>query len=448
MDSASKHTDPAEAEWVSEEAHSDRGAMPNTPVLDEETPFATMMASFDQAAKLLGLRTEEYEVLRKSDREIAVSVPAYLDDGSFHVFEGYRIQHNQGLGPFLGPLRLTADLRIDELRALAAWMTWKCALLGIPFGGSAGGIRVDSAAVSSNDLERIVRRYTANLVGDVGPERDVFTPDLYADERVMGWIMDTISTHHRSTTSSAVTGKPLPMAGSVGSPDSVAQGLAIIMRLACAHYGFARRGNTINIQGFGTVGGNLARILHADGQIITGIADVEGAIYNEKGLDIPSLLAYRAQHGHVSGYQGDCEHLENREFITRPCDVLMPCAVANAVHSGNAVRVHAKMIVEGAHGPVSQRADRILEQREIPVIPDILANGGGVLLSYFEWVQNRTGLGWFEEMVATRLRTKMREAWNAVRNAQEQHSISMRQAAHLVAVQRVAEADQSRGIFA
>ncbi|MCB9908631.1 MAG: Glu/Leu/Phe/Val dehydrogenase [Planctomycetes bacterium] len=426
----------------------DRGAMPNTPLLDEETPFATMMASFDEAATRLGLRSEVYQVLRKSDREIAVSLPADLDDGTFHVFDGYRIQHNQGLGPFLGPLRLTAELRIDELRALAAWMTWKCAILGIPFGGSAGGIRVDPASISAGDLERIVRRYAASMMGDVGPERDVFTPDLYADERVMAWIMDTISTHERSTASSSVTGKPLAMAGSVGSPDAVAQGLSIIMRLASSHFGLAQRGVKVNIQGAGTVGGNLARILHADGQIITGLSDVAGAFYNERGLDIPSMLAYRAEHGHLSGYKGSGDRLDNPQLMATPCDVLIPCAIANAVHSGNALQVQAKLIIEGAHGPVSQRADRILAQRDIPVVPDILANGGGVILSYFEWVQNRTGLGWFDEMVESRLKQKMRDAWNAVRNAQEQHHVSLRHAAHMVAVQRVAEADQARGIFA
>ncbi|MEZ6005937.1 MAG: Glu/Leu/Phe/Val dehydrogenase [Planctomycetota bacterium] len=424
------------------------GAMPSTPMLDEETPFATMMASFDEAAARLGLRSEVYQVLRKSDREIAISLPTTLDDGTFHVFDGYRLQHNQGLGPFLGPLRIAADLRIDELRALAAWMTWKCAILGIPFGGSAGGIRVDPAKITTGDLERIVRRYAASLTGDVGPERDVFTPDLYADERVMAWIMDTISTHERCTASSSVTGKPLAMAGSLGSPDAVAQGLDIVLRLACGHYGMHRQGLRINIQGAGTVGGNLARILHADGQIITGISDVSTALFDENGLDIPAILAWREEHGHLAGFPGSHQVLDGKAFITAPCDVLVPCAVANAVHSGNAVQIQAKMIVEGAHGPVSLRADRILDQRGIPVVPDILANGGGVILSYFEWVQNRTGLAWFDGMVNQRLVQKMRDAWSAVIKAQEEHNVSLRHAAHIVAVQRVAEADQARGIFA
>jgi glutamate dehydrogenase (NAD(P)+) len=430
------------------EEQEEEGALPNTPLLDEETPFTTMMASFDEAAKRLGLGPAEYSILRKSDREIAVSIPVALEDGSFQVFDGYRVQHNQGLGPFLGPLRISGDLRIDELRALAAWMTWKCALLGIPFGGSAGGIRVDPADISIRDLESIVRRYTANLIGDVGPEQDVFTPDLYADERVMAWIMDTISNHERYTASSSVTGKPLAMAGSLGSKDAVAAGLVIIMRLACSHYGLNLKGLKVNIQGAGTVGGNLARMLHQEGALVTGLSDVHGAFFNENGLEIPAMLAYREEHGHLTDFVGDYQALDNKEFLASPCDVLVPCAVANAVHSGNALQIQAKFILEGAHGPVSLRADRILAQRNIPVVPDILANGGGVILSYFEWVQNRTGLAWFEEMVTGRLGQMMREAWNSVRALQDEHDCSLRQATHMLAVRRVAEADEARGVYA
>ncbi|MDF1839702.1 MAG: Glu/Leu/Phe/Val dehydrogenase, partial [Planctomycetota bacterium] len=353
----------------------EEGALPNTPLLDEETPFTTMMASFDEAAKRLGLGPAEYSILRKSDREIAVSIPVALEDGTFHVFDGYRVQHNQGLGPFLGPLRISGDLRIDELRALAAWMTWKCALLGIPFGGSAGGIRVDPTEISGRDLEAIVRRYTANIIADVGPEQDVFTPDLYADERVMAWIMDTISNHERYTASSSVTGKPLAMAGSLGSQDAVAAGLVIILRLACSNFGLNLQGLKVNIQGAGTVGGNFARILHDEGALVTGLSDVHGAFFNEDGLDIPSILAHREEHGHLTDFEGDFELLDNKAFLASPCDVLVPCAVANAVHSGNALHIQAKFILEGAHGPVSLRADRILAQRNIPVVPDILANG-------------------------------------------------------------------------
>lgn len=422
--------------------------LPSTPLLDDETPFATMMASFDEAARRVGLGEMEYMILRKSDREIAVSVPVLLDDGTWSVVDGYRIQHNQGLGPFIGPLRITEDLRIDELRALAAWMTWKCALLGIPFGGAAGGIRMNSKARSEHEIERAVRRYTASLLGDIGPERDVISPDVYADQRVTAWILDTISSHERTTKNSAVTGKPIELSGTLAGEDSVARGLRTIVRLAAAHFGISRNQVRFSIQGAGTVGGNLARILHAEGHRIIGLSDIHGGFYDPDGLDVPRLLEWRREHGTLLDCPGDFERISSREFIARECDVLVPCAVANAIHSNNAERIDAKLIVEGAHGPVSIRADRILERRGIPVVPDILANGGGVVTSYLEWVQNRTGLQWIEELVDIRLVRFMREAWDAVLETQRQYDVSLRMAANMLAVDRVAKADEQRGIYA
>lgn len=421
--------------------------LPPAPLFDDETPFATMMTSFDEAAKAIGLPDEEYLILRKSDREIAVSVPVALDDGTFRVFDGYRLQHNQGLGPFMGPLRIVEDLRIDELRALAAWMTWKCAVLAVPFGGAAGGIRMSPGEHTSGELERAVRRYTANMLGDIGPERDVFSPDLYTDQRVMSWILDTISNHQRFTANPAVTGKPRELEGSLLADDAVARGLNVILRLAVAHHGM-RGPLKIIVQGSGVVGGNLARLLHADGHKVVGMADISGGIYHEDGLDVPSILAHLAQTGSIEGAPGEHELFENRMLVRQPCDVLMPCAIANAVHSHNAEHLECKLIVEGAHGPVSVRADRILERRGIPVVPDILANGGGVVVSYFEWVQNRVGLSWVEGAVEKRLFRFMREAWNAVREQQDEHDVSLRRAAHILAVQRVAAADELRGVYA
>ena len=422
--------------------------LPATPLFDDETPFATMMASFDEAAKHLGLSAEEYLILRKSDREIAVSVPVKLDDGEFLVVDGYRLQHNQGLGPFMGPLRIVEDLRIDELRALAAWMTWKCAVLGVPFGGAAGGIRLNPAEHSDAELERAVRRYTANLLGDIGPDRDVFSPDLYTDKRVMSWILDTISGHERHTVNPAVTGKPRELEGSLLSDDSVARGLRVIVRLAVSQLGMPRGPLDVIVQGAGVVGGNVAQLLHTDGHRVRGLSDITGAVYAEEGLDIPAVLAHREATGSVLGAPGAAEQISNKELMTRPCDVLVPCAVANAVHSHNAEHLNCKLIVEGAHGPVSVRADRILERRGIPVVPDILANGGGVVVSYFEWVQNRVGLSWVGGAVEKRLNRFMREAWNAVRASQEEHDVSLRKAAHLLAVRRVADADDLRGVYA
>jgi glutamate dehydrogenase (NAD(P)+) len=309
-------------------------------------------------------------------------------------------------------------------------------------------LSVDPARTSSGELERAVRRYTANLLSDIGPERDVFTPDLYADERVMSWILDTISVHERYTANSAVTGKPLELGGSIGSLDSVAQGLRVIMRLAATALGLPRSGLAINIQGAGTVGGNLARLMHEDGHRVTGLADVSVALVNDRGLDIPGLLEHRARTGTLTGYNGPCEQVSARQFVQVPSDIFVPCAVANALHSGNAVTVDTKLIVEGAHGPVSARADRILAQRGIPVVPDILANGGGVVLSYFEWIQGRTGLAWIADVVGKRLARFMREAWDATVEVQNEYDCSLRQAANLLAVRRVAEADQARGIYA
>mgnify|MGYP003630282802 FL=1 len=445
VDTASGHVDDADDPVG---ATTSEQALPRTPALDEDNPFETMMEQFMAAADMTGLSVEEFRILSKSDREIAVSVPVRMDDGRLEVFDGYRIQHNAGLGPFVGPLRMGADLKVDELRALAAWMTWKCAVLNIPFGGACGGLRIDPEAISSRELERVVRRYTANLLGDIGPERDVLTPDVYADERVMAWVLDTISFHERATANSAVTGKPLEMAGSIGSRDAVAQGLRIILRLAAAHYGLGSSDLAINIQGVGTVGGNLARLMFDDGHRITGLADVSGGLYDVQGLDVPSVLAWREQNGTLEGYNGRGERVEGREFIKLKCDVFVPCAAANAVHSGNAVELDTKLVIEGAHGPVSPRADRILEQRKIPLVPDILANGGAAVLAYFEWVQNRTGLAWIDQVVSGRLSRMMREAWDASVEVQGEFNCTMRRAAHILAVRRIAEADQVRGIYA
>ncbi|MFT5151340.1 MAG: glutamate dehydrogenase (NAD(P)+), partial [Planctomycetota bacterium] len=341
------------------------GVLSSTPLLDEETPFASMMTNFDAAARLLGTRPASYKILRKPDREVTVAVPVQLDDGELVVFDGFRIQHNAGLGPFLGPLRLHDTLGRDDLRALAAWMTWKCALLGVPFGGSAGGIRIDTKRHSRGELERAVRRYTASLLQDIGPDRDVFMPDLRADENVMAWVLDTISSHSRFTESSAVTGKPIAMAGSLKSKTAVADGLHIMLQLAASHFGLTSSPLKVAIQGAGTVGGALARVLHGKGFKVCGISDLHGGFWNDDGLDIPTILDYRLGHGSLTDCEGSFERITNQELLHHSCDVLIPCAVANAIHSRNAEGVCAKLIIEGAHGPVSQRADRILAERGV-----------------------------------------------------------------------------------
>ncbi len=422
----------------------------STPVLDEETPFKTMMASFDEAARRIGLDDQQYRLLRKSDREIAVTVPVIMDDGSLQLMDGYRIQHNAGLGPFLGPLRIDGNLKINELRALAAWMTWKCALLGIPFGGAAGGVVVDRQKLSASELERVVRRWTASMLGDIGPDRDVLAPEFADDADLMAWALDTMAGHTDGAANSAVTGKPREMGGSACQEDAVAQGLRVILRLAASHFGLGPKGGlSIVIQGAGVVGGNLARILHGEGHRVVGLSDVKTALHNPHGLDIPALLKSRDENGHLPQDIGDgTVVVPDEDFLKLPCDVLAPCAIPMAIHSRNAESIQARLIVEGAHGPVSPRADAILNRRSIPVVPDILANGGGVVVSYFEWIQNRTGYAWIEDVVASRLRRYMREAWDATRATQEEYDCSLRSATHILAVRRVAEAESSRGVYA
>ncbi len=422
--------------------------LPSTPLLDDETPFATMMASFDEAAHEIGINRDTYAILRKPDREISVSVPARLDNGQLTVFDGYRIQHNAGLGPFLGPLRIEKDLKIDELRALAGWMTWKCAVLNVPFGGSAGGIRLDPKQHSSREIERAVRRYTATLIDDIGPDRDVFAPDVNADEQAMAWIMDTVSNHERVTENAAVTGKPTDMGGTLGHEDPVAQGLRVILRLAIERYELPSGPLRIAIQGAGIVGGNLARILDADGHQIVGISDVSGSLLSKNGLDVPSILDWRSNHGALESYDGPAEHGTNADLLATECDVLIPCAVANALHSRNAETVNTKLIIEGAHGPVSVRADRILHGNGVPIVPDILANGGGVVMSYFEWVQNRMGYAWILPVINKRLRRFMTEAWNSCTRRTDNRNVRLRMAASMLAVERVAAADTLRGVYA
>ncbi|MEX1025042.1 MAG: Glu/Leu/Phe/Val dehydrogenase [Planctomycetota bacterium] len=422
--------------------------LPATPALDDESPFATMMSLFDEAADLVGVDPNNYAVLRKPDSELKVSLPVMLEDGTVHVFDGYRVQHHQGLGPFIGPMRLEPTLKVDELRALAAWMTWKCAVLNIPFGGAAGGIRINAKLRSRLELERAVRRYTAELLDVIGPDRDVLTPDVGTDEAVMAWVMDTVSIHERHTENGVVTGKPLFMAGTRLSKQSVAIGLQTILQLSVERYGFQDRQIEVIIQGAGQVGGNLARILHAGGHKVCGISDLSGGLYKFEGLDIPTIMAYRAAHGTLEDAPGDHARLTNAELLALPCDVLVPCATANAIHSRTAADVRAKLIVEGAHGPVSALADRILHDNGVPVVPDILANAGGVVVDYFEWVQNRQGLSWIDPVILKRIRRFMTEAWSAVSEVQLRHGVRLRMAANMLAVERVAAADKLRGIYA
>ncbi len=412
----------------------------------DENPFATMMSSFDEAARRLGLDPGLYAILRKPDREVHVSVPVPLDGGGLDVYDGFRIQHNAGLGPYFGPLRIQAGLTVDELRALAGWMTWKCAVLDIPFGGSAGGIRMDPAAHSRVELERAVRRYVSTLLSDIGQDHDVFSSDMTTDEAVMAWVMDTVSMHSRFTENAVVCGKPLALGGTAGHSDAVAQGLKLVVAQALALTKLPVPARVV-IQGAGARGGNLARLLASEHRIV-GLSDVNGALYSEKGLDVKSILAWRAEHGDLRGASGAFERISNEEMLRRPCDLLVPCAVDTTVNQKNARGVQAKLVVEGAHGSVSSQADRILEERGVVVVPDILATGGGAIVNYFEWVQNRAGYSWDEPRVHKRLARMIESAWTEVAGIAKEQKVRLRMAANMLAVRRVSQADRLRGLYA
>jgi glutamate dehydrogenase (NAD(P)+) len=413
----------------------------------DENPFATMMASFDDAAARLGLEPDLYRILRQPDREIHVSLPTKIEDGSLAVFDGFRVQHNAGKGPYFGPLRLQAQLSIDELRALAGWMTWKCSLLDIPFGGSAGGIRIDPERHSEVTLERAVRRYVSVLTSDLGQDHDVFSSDRATDDRVMAWVMDTVSMHSRFTETAVVCGKPLALGGTLGNKDAVAQGIRVLLEHALPIADLPPRGARIMIQGFGTRGGNLTRLLSGEHTIV-GLSDVHGALYSEKGLDPEPILEHGRTHGDLRDCRGDFERMSNEEMLRRPCDVFIPCAVDTTVNRKVAPHVQAKLVIEAAHGSITANANKILEERGIIVVPDLLATGGGAIVNYFEWVQNRAGYTWPLERVQKRMARMLENAWTDMALIAGEQKVPLRTAAHMLAVRRVAQADRVRGLYA
>ncbi len=420
------------------------------PSFDEETPFATMMSLFDEAAERLLIEHDLYAILRKPDREVNVSIPVRLDDGTLGVFDGWRVQHNMGLGPYVGPFRVSADLRIDELRALAGWTTWKCALANIPFGGAAGGIRIDREKHPAAVLEQAVRRYTSSLLDVIGPERDVFIPDKSADEQYMAWMMDVVSMHERHTTNAVGLGKPTVLGGSRGHLDSIARGMRVVLDLAREQFklGSDRGGLRAIVQGAGSVGGNLALGLVEDDWRVVGVSDFFGGLYNANGLDVRALNEHRKRHGNLREAKGAFERMSNEELLLRECDVLAPCAVGNVITQRNADKLKTKLVIEGANGAVTSVADRILEGRSIPVIPSILANSGGILVNYFEWVQNRTGEQWSDGLVHQHQKRFLAESWQSVIATSAEKKVRLHLAASMVAVERLAKAHRLRGLYA
>lgn len=413
----------------------------------ESNPFEAMSARFEVAARKLGLDPGLYEILKTPDRELAVSIPVEMDDGSYRVFQGYRVQHNMASGPCKGGIRFAPDVSLDEVRALAAWMTWKCAIANLPFGGGKGGVICDPSQLSKRELERITRRYISMIMDIIGPERDVPAPDMNTNENVMAWIMDTYSMHARHAVPAIVTGKPIGLGGSLGRTEATGRGLDVVTREAMSHLGIPLRGARVVVQGFGNVGSIAARLLYEDGANIIAVSDMHGGIVNPAGLNVHELLKYSRASRSVRGFPGSSE-ITNEELLEVPTDILLPAATENQITSRNARVISTKIIVEGANGPTTAAADAILEEKGIFVVPDILANAGGVTVSYFEWVQNRYGYYWSEADVNDRLENTMVRAFRDVATVAEKFDVSMRLGAYMLGIDRVAYTTLTRGIYA
>ena len=416
--------------------------------LEQETnPWEAQAFRFDLAAKKLNLDPGIWKVLRYPQREIIVHIPVAMDDGSIEVFTGYRVQHSISRGPAKGGIRYSPDVSLDEVRALASWMTWKCAVVNIPFGGAKGGVICDPKKMSQGELERMTRRYTAELIEFIGPEKDVPAPDMGTDEQTMAWIMDTYSMHMRQTVTSVVTGKPVSIGGSRGRREATGRGISVVCDSALKYLNMPVEGCRVIVQGFGNVGSNAAKLLHEKGYTIIGITEFDGALYNAKGIDIPSLTSHRKRAGTINGFSGG-EAVDKDELITRQCEILIPAATENAITSENAHLLRCKILCEGANGPTTNVADDILEEKGIFVVPDILANAGGVTVSYFEWVQDRMGYFWTEREVNERLDVIMSDSFRDVMKYAEAHKVNNRIAAYMLSIDRVAHTTRQRGMYA
>ncbi|HTF89474.1 MAG TPA: Glu/Leu/Phe/Val dehydrogenase [Planctomycetota bacterium] len=420
---------------------------PSMSISKEFNPFEAMAERFELASDHLKLDQGLRDVLRTPDRELTVAIPIKMDNGTMRVFTGYRVQHNFSRGPCKGGIRFAPDVNLDEVRALAAWMTWKCAVVDLPFGGGKGGVICTPSELSQGELERITRRYTTGILDILGPDRDVPAPDVNTNEQTMAWLMDTYSMHVRRTTTAVVTGKPIALGGSKGRAEATGRGVMLIAREALKKMGLKPEKTSVVVQGSGNVGGIGAMLMQRQGHKIVSLSDMFGAIYNEKGLDVPEVLAYLKANRKLTGYS-KAGAISAAEQLELPCDVLVPAAVENQITSANAERIKAKLIIEGANGPTTANADKILEKKGIMVVPDILANAGGVTVSYFEWVQDRAGFFWTEEEVNTRLERIMVDAFNAVEATAAQYKTSLRIGAYIVAVGRVAEVYKLRGNYA
>jgi glutamate dehydrogenase (NAD(P)+) len=413
----------------------------------EKNPWEAQAFRFDLAARKLNLDDGIWKVLRYPTREIIVHIPVQMDNGSIEVFTGYRVQHSMSRGPAKGGIRYAPDVSLDEVRALASWMTWKCAVVNIPFGGAKGGVICDPRKMSQGELERMTRRFTAELIEFIGPEKDIPAPDVNTNEQTMAWIMDTYSMHMRQTVNAVVTGKPLALGGSQGRREATGRGISVCCDEALKHLGMTIEGCRVIIQGFGNVGSNAAKLLYNKGYMIVGITEYDGAVYNEDGLDIPALTAHRAVAGTINGF-AKAEAVDKDELITRECEILIPAATENVITSRNAAKLRCRILCEGANGPTTTLADDILEANGVFVVPDILANAGGVTASYFEWVQDRMGYFWTEPEVNQRLDTIMSASFRDVVAYGDLHKVNNRIAAYMLAIDRVAFTTRQRGMYA
>jgi glutamate dehydrogenase (NAD(P)+) len=414
---------------------------------DSVTPFEAMKTRFWAAVDKLGLDHGFAKILEQPERELGCSIPVVLDDGRIEVFWGYRVQHNTMRGPAKGGVRFDKHVNIDEVRALAAWMTWKCAVVDIPFGGGKGGVICDPATLSAAELEKITRRYTTRIMDIIGPDRDIPAPDVNTTSQIMAWIYDTYSMHTRQWHAGVVTGKPVKMGGSQGRTEATGFGVYVTAREACKVKKCEMKDNRVVVQGFGNVGSYFSLFAHNEGAKIIAVGDISGVVHNAEGLDIPALIEHAKEHRVVAGFKGG-ESIPYDDFYGLECELFAPCALENAITAENAGRIRARIIVEGANGPTTPAADEILDKNGVTVVPDILANAGGVVGSYLEWVQNRQGLFWDKQYVLDNIERKLVESFNKVYDYRERFKTRMRIAAYTLAVDEVAAVGRMRGIYA
>ncbi|HEX9410430.1 MAG TPA: Glu/Leu/Phe/Val dehydrogenase [Actinomycetota bacterium] len=412
----------------------------------EGSALESALRQLDDAARVMELDPGVHEVLSHPRRALEVAIPVKMDDGTIQVFTGYRVHHNTSRGPSKGGIRYHPSVTLDEVKALAMWMTWKCAVVGIPFGGAKGGVIVEPRKLSKGELQRMTRRYAYEILPLIGPERDIPAPDLGTNEQIMAWIMDTYSTREGYSVPGVVTGKPLSIGGSAGRSMATARGVMYVTLATLKHLGMSVEEARIVVQGFGNVGGGTVELLHQQGCRIVGVSDVQGGVHNPEGLSPLGLRAHEEQYGTIAGYEGG-EKVTNEELLELPCDVLIPAAIEGQLTRANADRIRASVIVEAANGPTVPEADEIFEERGILVVPDILANAGGVTVSYFEWVQDIQAYYWSEDEVNDRLRQIMEKSYVDVLNVAEERKVSMRTSATILGVGRVAEAHITRGLY-